>query len=491
MENPTEELDIALMVRRSLTGIFALVTRSFFIQALNFVTFFALTIILSPATIGIYSLVTAVIAFLAYFSDIGLAAALIQKKEEVTKEDLSTTFYLQQALVITVSILSLIAAGWVKGFYHFDTDELWLYDILILSFFISSLKTIPSILLERVLRYDRLVLPQVVETILFDGVVLTLALMGFGVRSFIFAILLRDIGGLIAMYIVQPWRPRILFSPSAAKHLLSFGIPFQTNSFLALLKDNLLILALGKLMPLSAVGYFGFAQKWAFAPLRLVLDNVVRISFPSFSRMQHDIQVLGVALSRTIFLVASLVFPGLMALCFLFISLIYIIPKYNRWEPAIIALILFAFSAAIAAITTPVTNALSAIRKINLTLIFMVIWTVVTWVLVPYSAYLWGQTGAAAALLVVSATSFALLPIAKSKGIPFSMTVFVKPAIATAIATIIGIFIKSFLRYSYVELVVVTLTPGIIYLGILYMLARQEIMRDIQFIRAQLEHEQA
>ncbi len=490
MENLPEALDVALVVRRSLTGIAALVTRSFFIQGINFVAFFTLTIILSPATIGVYSLATAVIAFLAYFSDIGLAAALIQKKEDITEEDLNTTFYLQQILVISVSLIAVAVGPFVQGFYKLNTDGLWLYYVLVFSFFVSSLKTIPSILLERVLRFDRLVIPQVVEAIFFDSVVVVLALMGWGVKSFVFAILARDIAGLIAIYVVKPWRPHFIFSKVAAKHLLSFGIPFQMNSFLALVKDNLLLVVLGKILPLSAIGYIGFAQKWAYAPLRLIMDNVIRISFPSFARMQHDTKILGVALSRTIFLVAGLVFPGLSLLCFLFISLIYIIPKYNRWEPAIIALILFAAAAAISAITTPVTNALNAVKHIKVTLVFMVIWTVVTWLLVPISAHLWGHNGVAGALLVVSSTSFILLPIAR-KWIEFSLWTSVKPAVATAIAILAGLGVNSLMHFSYVQVIVVGGSFSLVYLGSLFLLARQEILHDIQFIRRQLAHEEA
>lgn len=82
---PTIELQE--VKRRSVSGVLALISRTFIIQIISFVATLALTIFLDPNTYGIFYLVSSVVNFLAYFSDVGLAAALIQKKEDITKEE--------------------------------------------------------------------------------------------------------------------------------------------------------------------------------------------------------------------------------------------------------------------------------------------------------------------------------------------------------------------------------------------------------------------
>jgi len=53
---------------------------------LRFGATFILTVLISPDIFGVFYVVSAVIRhFLGYFSDVGLAAALIQKKEELTE----------------------------------------------------------------------------------------------------------------------------------------------------------------------------------------------------------------------------------------------------------------------------------------------------------------------------------------------------------------------------------------------------------------------
>jgi len=76
-----QEIDIATIKHRSIKGVFSLVSRTFLIQFIGQVVTFLLTVYLSPADYGLFFLVSTVITFLTYFSDIGLAAALIQKKK--------------------------------------------------------------------------------------------------------------------------------------------------------------------------------------------------------------------------------------------------------------------------------------------------------------------------------------------------------------------------------------------------------------------------
>src|SRR3989344_4824703 len=144
-----EDLDVSIIAKKSIHGVFALTTRTFFIQVVSFSANFLLTIFLSPAVFGVFFVVSAVIAFLSYFSDVGLAAALIQKKENITKEDLKTTFTIQQILVVSLVILVLVFSTTIGKFYNLQNDGILLIQALAISFFLSSLKTIPSILLER------------------------------------------------------------------------------------------------------------------------------------------------------------------------------------------------------------------------------------------------------------------------------------------------------------------------------------------------------
>jgi O-antigen/teichoic acid export membrane protein len=481
-----EELDIATVTKRSIRGVFALVSRTFFIQIISLAVVTVLYAQLKEAEIGVFFLVSASIAFLSYFSDIGLAAALIQKKEALTDEDLKTTFTIQQVLVGTVVIIALLLSGFVGQIYKLNHEGVLLFQALVISFFLSSLKTIPSIILERSLRFDKLVIPQIVETIVFNVVVLICALKGYGLMSYTYAVLGRGVSGLAMMYAIAPWRIGVSFSKTVAKKLLSFGIPFQGNSILALIKDDLLILYLGTVLPLAQLGYIGFAQKWAYTPLRLVMDNMIRITFPSFSRLAHDSVHLGKAIEKSLFATVSLIFPALTGLVLLAPYFITHIPKYQKWEPAVFSLALFAVNAALSSISTPLTNALNATGKVKITLYLMIFWTVATWVLTPLSLMWFGFNGVAFTSALISTSVVGVVFLVKRQ-VSFGLThVLLAPTVSTIVMGVVIYFLSPILISNLLMIFAMIGIGLVIYFGTMFLLGRRQIIADTKAVIASL-----
>lgn len=401
--------DLSLVKHRSITGVIALVSRTFFIQILAFAATFILSVYLTPSMYGTFFLVSAVINFLTYFSDIGLAAALIQKKQQPTDDDLATTFTIQQLLVISLVSIIFVATPALRRAYHLTDPAVYLLWALALSFFISSLKTIPTILLERSLHFTKLIIPQILETVAFNLVAIILAIKGFGVSTFTIAVLARAVVGLISIYIVSPWRPRFGFSRSSLISLLRFGVPYQINTFLAVIKDDGITLVLGTMISQQGLGFIGWATKWAFLPLRFFMDNVTKVAFPAFSRLQSHPEQLKLGLEKTIYYLCLVSIPAFIGMGLLATPLVHLIPRYIKWEPALIPLVLYLINAFWATLTTPMTNALVAVGRIKLTFKYMLMWTGLTWILTPFLARLYGANGVAVAAVLVSSSSIVVL----------------------------------------------------------------------------------
>jgi O-antigen/teichoic acid export membrane protein len=216
-----------------------------------------LTIVVSPSVFGIYITVLSIISIFNYFSDIGLAAALIQK-ENIDDNDLKTSFTVQQTLVLILIAFGFLSTAFVTKFYNLPKAGIILYHAVLISFFLSSLKIIPSVLLERKIEFQKIVLVQVVENTFFYLTIIIFSLMKFDLLSFVIAVLVRSIIGLFLIYRLSFWQPTIGFNKISFKKLVSFGLPFQTNSLLALIKDDLMTLYLGKILGFEKLGYIGF-----------------------------------------------------------------------------------------------------------------------------------------------------------------------------------------------------------------------------------------
>lgn len=472
------KLDTETIARRSIRGIAALL----FVQVINTILVFLLTIFIDPRTFGVYFVVSAGLAFLTYFSDIGLAAALIQKKEKITRNDLVTTFTIQQLLVIMAISIAFILSPQVAVFYDLDRQGTQLFQALLISFFLSSLKTIPSINLERNLEFQKLIIPQIAEALVFNLIAVVLAIKGFGITSFTIAVLARGIIGLVLIYIIAPWRIGIGMSKESARNLLSFGLPFQANSFLALLKDDLLIIILGKILSLTEVGFIGFGQKWAFMPLRLVMDKVIRVTFPAISRLQEDPALVRLAIEKTLFMVSLLVAPLMFGLIVIAPYTIDIIPQYHKWAPAMPLLTYFALSALLSAVSTPLTNVLNALGNIKITLRLMIFWTAATWVSTLIFVKLFGFVGVAIAALVV-ATSVVYVVYLVQKQIQFDIwRSTVKPLIAGIIMGAVLYFTAPLFVTNILTLILAVVEGIILYFIVILLIAREKVMAELKII---------
>lgn len=471
-------LDVTTITSRSIKGILSLTSA----QVLNTILVFLLTIFIDPRSFGVFIVVSAALSFLVYFSDIGLAAALIQKKEKLTKADLVTTFTIQEILVLAIVTIGFIFSEFVANFYSLDIQGTRLFQALVVSFFLSSLKTIPSVILERNLEFQKVVIPQVAEALVFNSIAIILYLKGFGITSFSFAVIARSIVGVLLMYIIAPWKPSLGISMPSAKKLLAFGVPFQVNSLLALVKDDLLIIILGKILSLTEVGFIGFGQKWAFMPLRLIMDKVIRVTFPAFSRLQGNRKLLGPAIEKVLFSVTFFLLPIISGLVVLAPYAVHIIPKYSKWEEALLVINFFAINAVFSSISTPLTNFLNALGKIKTTLRLMLFWTVSTWALTFTLIKFYGFTGVAIASAVISLSVVIVVFLVK-RYIKFSLLKSVSvPFLGSAVMGIVLYFTVPLFVNNGITLILAIILGGVLYIGTTLLIGKNLVITDLKTI---------
>ena len=147
-----DELDIKTISKRSVQGVLALSSRTFVLQIVNFIAFLVISSILLPSELGIFVAVTAMQRVISFLTDFGLGAALIQKKDALTDQDVITSFTLQVVITGTVFLVVFLLREQIATFFRLDNSGELLLLSLVFTIFLSSFKTIPSILLERALQ---------------------------------------------------------------------------------------------------------------------------------------------------------------------------------------------------------------------------------------------------------------------------------------------------------------------------------------------------
>lgn len=476
-----------LIKKRSVQGVIALVSRQYVLQGFAAVANILFGILLLPAEYGTYFLVLAVVSILNYFADIGLGAALIQKKKALTRSDLVTTFTIQQGLTLILMTVALASTKFVSDHYNFSTSEVELYFALIVSLLFASLKSIPSVLLERELAFHKLIISQILEHFVFYGVAVTLAWQGFGVKSFTIAVLARGVVGLLAIYIIRPWKPALGINFKVAKRLVSFGAPFQANSLLALIKDDLLIAVLGGFLSRTEMGYITWAHKWTKLPLTAFLNSVLTVTFPVFSRLQTDKRELSKALEKALFFVSLTVFPSVIGIVAVSQMFFMAFPRFEKWLPATTAINYFGVVMIIAAISTVLTSTLNSIGKVKRTLMLMVMWIILTWTLTLTLINVMGFNGVAVAAALTSLSSVVVIPMVK-QFIDFKILPQILPAFVSSMLMFVVIkLVEPQLAINLISVSGLILLGGVTYLSCMLVFfgskTRKELLSLKQYVR--------
>jgi PST family polysaccharide transporter len=298
---------------------------------------------LRPSEFGLYAIATFIVEILGLFGNFGLAPSFIQRRREPTDDDLAVGFTLQQIVATVLVGVIVVIAPWVMALFPGAPDgSSWLIRALAFSLYLTSWRSISALQLERRLRYDRLAWIEVIEALSFQATAVTLAALGHGVWSFGVAALVRGVLGTVLVYLAAPWPVRLKLDRRVTREILGFGVPFQLQILANQAGNWVTPLFVGTVVGTQGVGFLTWASSNARKPLLLV-DNVMRVAFPHFSRIQDDREEVERLLVR--YLTYLLLPAGAWFAVLLVAGHSLVIAIYSeKWSPAVFALILFALA---------------------------------------------------------------------------------------------------------------------------------------------------
>jgi O-antigen/teichoic acid export membrane protein len=144
--------------------------------------------------------------------------------------------------------------------------------------------------------------------------------------------------------------------------------------------------------------------------------------------------------------------------------IIQVIPRYNHWTPALIPIIFISINFMFAAATTQLTNLLNAIGKIKITFYLMIMWTVLTWALVPILAHKFGAVGASIGYSLVGASSVVAIILAK-RYVNFSiMDSMVKPVVGSLVMGLVLLVMRRHLPVSIGSVEILIASGVVVYI---------------------------
>jgi PST family polysaccharide transporter len=152
----------------------------------------------------------------------------------------------------------------------------------------------------------------VIETItmaIAGAFAIALALIGYGVWSLAWQMIVTTIIGVVLFWFLTDWRPRFQFDKNAVKELLGFSgnlLGFSVFNYWARNIDNLLV---GKFIGTAGLGIYSKAYGLMLMPLSQISSTLGRVMFPSLSRSQDDKELTKRIYLKTIGAIALVTMP--------------------------------------------------------------------------------------------------------------------------------------------------------------------------------------
>jgi O-antigen/teichoic acid export membrane protein len=417
----------------------ALGFRQILVAAISVVGGVALARLLTPAQFGLYAVFVFALSVLGTFGDVGLGASLVRSPSEPSTNEYRVVFTAQQGL-LAIGILALfLAAPLIAAAYRLPPDDAWLFRLVALSLVPASLQVIPSIRLERDLRFERLAAVEVSQTVVYYATAVILVVLGFGVWGLAVAIIARSTVGALLVNLASPWPIGFSWDPELVRRHMGFGLPYQASSWVSLAKDSMNPVLVGLLLGAAQVGYLNWALALAAYPV-LALMMLQRLYLPAFSKMQQHPDELGPLVAMVVRGTNTIVAP-LAVLCLVLVIPITTIVFGDKWLPAIPFFYFLWTANLFVATATPLYGLLNALGRSRTALGFALLWMVSTWVFGLPLIAAFGPIGFAAGNALVQLTNFLLYMVAR-RAVPLSLLPAVLPpwAIAFGVGLLVAIY---------------------------------------------------
>lgn len=259
-------------------------------QGINFIIIIILARVLAPKDFGLVGMVTVITAFLGYFTEWGLIASII-KKRDLDTLDCNTAFWSGIVFSVLLYGIAFWSAPLIAKFY--DQPQLTLITrVICIDFLIRPFGFVHSALEAKALKYNILATAQLLSLFASGLIAVILALLGFGVWSLVFQVIAKSFFHSVTLIVLVNWKPGLMFSVERFKELIGFGVHVTANNVLKFVIENIDYLLVGKLLGPTSLGIYTLAFRLSRYPLEKMCGIFGRILFPTFAILQDDLKRL-------------------------------------------------------------------------------------------------------------------------------------------------------------------------------------------------------
>lgn len=355
--------------------------------------------LLLPEHFGIIGMAVVFTGFVSTLNELGMAAALIQrKKREIREIHFDVAFWTTLATGAVTLLLMASVVGPLAARFYREPLLAPVIAALSLPLVLNPMVLIPRIQLLRSLDYRSVAIVETLAVIASGAGAVLLALAGMGVWSIVGQSILVPLVSIPLFQHRRRWIPRPRFSRQALREILGFGMYVTGNSVFGYFARNLDYLLIGKLLGAEALGAYTLAFMMVEALRNKLIGIMDKVLYPAYARLQEDLERLKRYYLLSIRYSALFVFPAMTTLiCYAEPFVHHVVG--TQWTASITPMRILAVSAMIYCVGGTSGSVLRSIGRPDLHFrVFVAKTLLVTIPALVVGIHFWGVVGAAAAV---------------------------------------------------------------------------------------------
>jgi PST family polysaccharide transporter len=379
--------------------------------------------------------------------------------------------------------VTMALAGWLPRIWpDLPASAPLLLRVMAVDFLLVSVRTPPLILMERRLAFTKLSVIDVAESTTFYIVAVALAASGFGAWALVTGVIAKGLLTTLLIYGLSSWRPRLTFASADLRPLIRFGVAQQLRHVAELVNACVGPVVGGRMLGTAAVGYLTWALSTAYFATKvgdILAQHRLSVVFSAAARPRagrrvaraHDSRhgVRGVCLDRTL----SRLGEQLTLVIF-----------SAKWLPAVPVLTILRGAVLIGFLSTLVAPALDALGKPGLFTKFVVGWTILTWIAVPFATARWQLVGFAIGFATHIVVGNAAIAIVMHRLLP--ETRFFQrvrgPLVACAAVAILGRLVLASSATGLLSLGVSVVIAALVYVAVAWTIDGRALLRATSLV---------
>lgn len=352
----------------------------------------------SPQDYGLMAIVYTVFDFASVFTlRGGIGGKIVQANEEDVKIICDTAYWLNWIICVSLFLIQCIAAFPIAHFFKNSQIILPLCTAASI-YLMMPLYAVNSALIEKENRLKVTALCNATQSFFGNLITVTLALLGMGVWSIVWAMVLTTPIWIFITWRNNSWRPPMSFKLERSKEITSFGASLLVVDLLNKLKANIDYLIIGNFLGMEALGVYYFAFNAGLGISMNVINSFSSALFPYLCEVRSDIKQLQQRFFSSLKKTCMIVIPLILlqsSLAPLYVPIVF----GQKWVSAIPLVVIICLSALPLPLSYAVYYLLNAVDKTRFNLYAALINTILFAILVLVTAK-WGIFWVAVSVLV-------------------------------------------------------------------------------------------